>query len=129
MARYDKYEPNVGGFRAPLNADWLLADLNKVCAVSLNTTGKLIKGVTGQSGFVGVLCLTKIRPAAAVVDVMTSGEIVELTGLVAGQDYFAVASGEGLFAATGAGGLHKVGWTVEATRLIVRCNVTGEVPA
>lgn len=120
MARYDKYEPLTGGFRAPLNANWLLADLNKVVAVSLNASGKIIKGTAGQSGFVGVVCLTKVLNANDIVDVMQDGEIVELTGLAAGTSYWAVASGEGV-TATQATGLRKVGWTVEATRLIVRC--------
>lgn len=120
MARYDKYEPLSGGFRAALNANWLLADLNKVVAVSLNASGKVVKGTAGQSGFVGVVCLTKVLNAGDIVDVMQDGEIVELTGLVAGTKYWAVASGEGV-TATQATGLRIVGWTVEATRLIVRC--------
>jgi hypothetical protein len=120
MARYDKVEPLSGSFRALLNADWLDADLNKVCPVSLNTTGKVVKGTAGQTGFVGVLCLTKKRYAGDVVDVMQDGEIVELTGLVAGDEYWALADGSGV-TATQATGLSKVGWTVEASRLIVRC--------
>jgi hypothetical protein len=139
VARFDKYEPLTGGFRAALNANWPTADLNKIVGVSLNTSGKLIKGTAGQSGFVGVVCLngflqpngsyTGMRYANDIVDVMQDGEIVELTGLIAGQDYYMPTNGDGVFAATGAGGLAKVGWTVEATRMIVRCNVTGEVPA
>lgn len=124
MARYDKYEPNVGGYRAALNADWLDADLNKVCPVSLNANGRLLKGTGGQSGFAGVLVLTKKRFAGDVVDVMTSGEIVELTGLTAGTNYYALANGDGV-ATTNT--LPKVGHTVEATRLVVRCNLTGDV--
>lgn len=120
MARYDKYEPLTGGFRAPLNANWLSADLNKIVAVSLNASGKIVKGTAGQSGFVGVVCLTKVLNASDIVDVMQDGEIVEVTGLVAGTSYWAVATGEGV-TATQATGLRKVGWTVEATRLIVRC--------
>lgn len=123
MARYDKYEPNVGGFRAPLNGDWLEADLNKVVPVSLNASGKVVKGTAGQSGFVGVVCLQKVRYANEVVDVMTSGEIVELTGLAAGTQYYAPATGEGVnTTATNP----KVGHTVEATRLVVRCDLTGD---
>lgn len=114
----------TGGFRAKLNANWLLADLNKVVAVSLNASGKVVKGTAGQSGFVGVVCLTKVLNADDVVDVMQDGEIVELTGLAAGTSYYAVASGEGVNTTNT---LPKVGWTVEATRLVVRCNVTGDV--
>lgn len=100
----------------------MVADLNKVVAVSLNASGKVVKGTAGQSGFIGVVCLTKILKANDVVDVMQDGEIVELTGLAAGTQYWAVASGEGV-TATQASGLRKVGFTVEATRLIVRCQV------
>jgi len=124
MARYDKYEPISGGFRAKLNANWLQADLNKVVAVSLNASGKVVKGTAGQSGFVGVVCLTKVLAADDVVDVMQDGEIVELTGLAAGTQYYAVSTGEGVNT-TNTG--PRVGWTVEATRMVVRCNVTGDV--
>jgi hypothetical protein len=124
MARIDKYEPLTGGFRAKLNAAWLLADLNKVCPVSLNASGKVIKGTAGQSGFVGVLLLTQILNADDVVDVMQDGEVVELTGLAAGTQYYAPVNGDGVNTTNT---LPKVGWTVEATRMVVRCNVTGDV--
>lgn len=124
MARYDKYEPLTGGFRAALNADWLDADLNKVVGVSVNTTGKVIKGTAGQTGFVGVVCLTKKRYAGDIVDVMQDGEIVELTGLAAGTQYYMPSTGDGVNTTNTN---PRVGWTVEATRMIVRCNVTGDV--
>lgn len=125
MARYDKYEPLTGGFRAALNADWLLADVNKIVGVSLNASGKLVKGTAGQSGFVGVVCLTQQRFASDIVDVMQDGEIVELTGLAAGTSYYMPASGDGVLSTPNT--TAKVGWTVEATRMIVRCNITGDV--
>lgn len=128
MARYDKYEPLSGGHRAPLNADWLTADLNKVVPVSLNTSGKVIKGTGGQSGFIGVVCLTRALKANEIVDVMQDGEIVELTGLIAGQKYYAAADGNSLVPASGTiTGLRLVGWTVEATRMVVRAQVAGNV--
>lgn len=123
MARYDKYNPINGGFRAPLNADWLDADLHKVCPVSLNASGKVVKGTAGQSGFVGVLVLNKKRFANDVVDVMQTGEIVEMTALAAGTQYYAPANGDGVNTTAT---LPKVGFTVEATRLIVRCDLTGD---
>lgn len=125
MARYDKVEPLSGSFRALLNADWLDADLNKVVGVSLNASGKVIKGTAGQSGFVGVVCLTMKRFAGDVVDVMQDGEIVELTGLTAGTAYYMPVSGDGVLNTPNT--TAKVGWTVEATRMVVRCNVTGDV--
>ena len=132
MARYDKYEPLSGGFRAPLNPDWSTSDFNKVVPVSLNTSGKIIKGTGGQSGLVGVVCIPGsqvgsgsvwrgMRFANDIVDVMQDGEIVELTGLIAGQRYFAGADGNSLVPASGTiTGLQMVGWTVEAPRMIVR---------
>lgn len=106
--------------------------------VSLNTTGKVVKGTGGQTGFIGVVCLTGRavdvvgvatgtnfvgnKKAGDIVDVMQDGEIVELTGLIAGQRYFAAADGNSLVPASGTiTGLQMVGWTVEATRMIVRC--------
>lgn len=130
MARFDKVEPLSGSFRAPLNADWSSADLNKIVPVSLNTSGKIIKGTSGQSGLIGIVCITGTlvnsiyignKFANDIVDVMQDGEVVELTGLIAGQRYFAAADGNSLVAASGTiTGLQMVGWTVEATRMIVR---------
>jgi hypothetical protein len=97
-------------------------------AVSLNASGKIVKGTAGQSGFIGVVMLTKVRFANEVVDVMQDGEVVELTGLIAGQKYFAAADGNSLIPASGTiTGLRLVGWTVEATRMVVRCQVAGNV--
>ena len=121
MARYDKYVPDISGTRAVLNADWLDADLGKVVPVSLNTTGKVVKGTAGQSGFVGVVCLTKKRYAGDVVDIMQYGDIVELTGAVAGQRYYALADGSGISTVVLLN--HFVGFTVEADRLVVRCGL------
>lgn len=135
--RYDKYDPISGGFRAILNADLTFsggAIGPKV--VSLNTTGKVVIGTAGQTGFVGVLVknvplspnLGNIagvqQPTVAVggmagdvVDIMTAGEIVDIPGLAAGTKYYAKSDGT-LSAVATDGAL--VGWTVEATRLIVR---------
>lgn len=102
--------------------DWLVADLRKVVPVSLNASGQVVKGTGGQSGFIGVVVLTKVVTAGDIVDVMQDGEIVEMTGLAAGTKYYAVATGEGVNT-TATNPL--VGWTVEAGRLIVRCKITG----
>lgn len=125
MARYDKYEPTAGGHRAPLAADWLLADLNKVVGVGLNASGQVVKGA-GNTGVIGALVLTKIVKAGKVVDIMQNGEIVEMNvnhaGIVAGTNYYFDAAGALTVtppAATVAG--VRAGWTAEATRLIVRC--------
>lgn len=88
MARYDKYDPKAGGFRAALAADWLAADVEKIYGVGLDTSGRVVKG-PGNTGIVGVLVLTKARKAGEIVDVMTSGEIVEFgeSSGVAGTDW------------------------------------------
>ena len=141
-ARYDKYDPINGGFRAPLAADLTFdaAGHYGPKVVSLNASGQVVEGTAGQSGGVGVLIknvplfpnLGNIPGAvnAAVpiggkagnyVDVMTDGEIVGVPGLVAGQTYYAAANGT-LTATAPTAGTHgwKVGHTVEADHLIVR---------
>lgn len=115
MARFDKYDPISGGFRAPLAADWPSADLEEVIPVGLDANGRVVKGA-GNTGVKGVVCLTKLRYAGDVVDVMTDGEIVEATGLTAGTNYFGSAAG----GVTTTNTDKALGATVEATRLVVR---------
>lgn len=141
-ARYDKYEPIAGGFRAPLAADLTFdaAGHYGPKVVSLNASGQVVEGTAGQSGGVGVLiknvplypslgnipgAVNSAVPiggkAGNVVDVMTHGEITGVTGLVAGQTYYAAANGTLTATPPGAGVKGwKVGHTVEADRLIVR---------
>lgn len=115
MARYDKYDPISGGFRALLKADLAAKDVNKAFGVGLDADGLVVKG-KGHSGVIGVLVLTKARKAGEVVDVMTSGEIVEFDG-AAGTAYFA-ADADG--AISGTSSANAVGHTVEKSRLVVR---------
>jgi hypothetical protein len=120
-ARYDKYDPISGGFRAPLNADWLDADVGIPFGVGLNASGKVVKGA-GTTGIRGVLVVDKIgKKANDIVDVMTAGEIVDVTSptLIAGENYGGV-NASGVIGAAGAGAGGEVGFTVEATRLVVR---------
>lgn len=152
MARYDKYNPISGGFRAPLAAN-LTLDTNGEFgpkAVSLNTSGRVVVGTAGSSGLIGIVVKNGARQpwtattagpkgtvnaataigcmAGDIVDVMTGGEIVDLqtvgqnasngiTGLAAGQPIYCTAAGDLTNVATGN---TKIGWTVEANRLIVR---------
>lgn len=123
MARYDKYEPLSGGFRAPLAADWLLADLNKVIGVGLNASGQVVKGA-GNTGVIGAIVLSKVIKAGKIVDVMQDGECVDMDinhTLTAGTKYYFDATGA-LVAGAPAAGVNGVlaGWTVENTRLVVR---------
>lgn len=127
MARYDKYDPYDGGFRAPLAADWLAADLEKVVGVGLDANGRIVKGA-GNTGIRGVIVLTKAHKAKQPVDVMTDGEIVDFTHVgrptaafaaaVAGTNFYVDAT-TGAVTATAAGGKF-VGHTVEKERLVVR---------
>lgn len=121
MARIDKYEPLAGGTRAPLAAAWPAGDLSKVVGCGLDANGKVVRGAAGNSGFVGVVVLTQVKNAGDVVDIMTDGEIVEMTGLAAGTTYYLDAAGA-LTAVAPAAGVNavRVGQTVEATRLVVR---------
>lgn len=147
-ARYDKYEPIAGGFRAPLAADLTFDAAGHFGprVVSLNASGQVVVGTAGQSGGVGVLIknvpmypslgnipgqINSAVPiggkAGNIVDVMTNGEIVGATGLNAGTTYYAAADGTLTATAPAAGTAGwKVGHTVEADRLVVRFQrVTG----
>lgn len=128
MARYDKYDPISGGFRAKLAADWAKADEGIPFAVSLDGNGRVVKGTAGQSGLAGVLVVdrtglagstVKAKLAGDVVDVMTAGEIVEVTSpvLAAGTAIFTNAAGA---LSAGVSTNLAVGHTVEADRLVVR---------
>jgi hypothetical protein len=115
--RYDKYEPKGGGFRAPLAAN-LAASATPV-AVGLNSSGQVVAGA-GNTGIVGVLILTLDKKAGQPVDIMTHGECVEMAGLTAGTKVTALTT-TGALGTAAADATHiTIGWTVEATRLIVR---------
>jgi len=135
LARFDKYDPYSGGFRAALAADFGTlangADLGKIWAVALNSSGKVIKAVASLDT-VGLMILTMEKYAGEVVDIMTHGEIVDILqttpwdnlGLqtVAGVDIFAVAGGGLNQTATAQ---KKVGFLVEPSRLVVRVATAG----
>lgn len=126
--RYDKYDPVSGGFRAPLAAAVVLADAGKPFGVGLNTSGQVVRGA-GNTGIVGVLIVTRAMAAGEIVDVMTHGECVEgtlsdgTTALTAGTAYYGVPA-DGTLSATATAN-KKLGHTVEATRLVVRCGGSG----
>lgn len=121
MANYDKYEPKVGGFRAPLAANWDKADLNTVVGVGLDSKGAVVKGA-GQTGLVGVIVLTEEIKSRQIVDVMTGGEIVAFGG-TAGTVYYADPA-TGVVNATAGAGKYRVGHTVRPDRLVVRFDTT-----
>lgn len=136
MSRYDKYNPISGGFRAPLNAAWTatsgpssVTDLFRVMGVSLNASGKLIKAASALAAC-GIVIAHGAKAANEVVDVMTSGEVVELDALdiqagtapTAGTPYYLDLTAGRLTATAPGAGVNalRVGFTVEATRLVVR---------
>lgn len=136
MARYDKYDPISGGFRARLAADFTtVANFGKVYAVSLNASGLVTVGIAmpASIGCVGVMVLTEARFANDVVDIMTNGEIVDLSSAtpfdnfnnagvagaaVAGKKYFG-RTADGLIDDVATAN-YAIGYTVESTRLVVR---------
>jgi hypothetical protein len=147
MARYDKYEPLAGGFRALLGADLTLVNggVGPVL-VSLNASGGVILGSAGQSGPVGIMVKNVAKGpvgpwgtslqggtpnqdapigarAGDAVDVMTNGEIVDLDPAVflAGSKVYAATNGT--LSLTGGAGKFLIGHTVKAGRLIVRWTV------
>lgn len=135
---YDKYDPISGGFRAKLAAD-LTFDAegsSGVKGVSLDTNGRVVIGTGGQSGLVGVMVKNvPLYPnlgsvaggvnaaipvggkAGQTVDIMTSGEIMDVPGLIAGNEVYVTPAGALTTVATAN---FRVGFTVEANRLIVR---------
>jgi hypothetical protein len=139
---YDKYEPISGGFRGLLAADLTFSASGSFGpkGVSLDVNGKVVVGGAGNSGYVGVMVknvplypnLGNVAGAVNInvpvggkagqpVDIMTDGEIVGVTGLVAGTTYFLDATGNITATGPGAGvNGYRVGHTVEATRLVVR---------
>jgi hypothetical protein len=133
MARYDKYEPKAGGFRAPLAADLeatTAQGTGNPLGVGLDVNGRVVPGA-GQSGIVGVLVTTKNMKAGDIVDVMTAGEVVEMAAVAAGTMATALTT-TGVIDDVATDATHlPVGFTVEATRLIVRVGntVTVEVEA
>jgi hypothetical protein len=126
LARIDKYDFNAGGFRAPLAADQVKTNGNVGGAtgplgVGLNASGQVVLG-QGNTGIVGVLVLTEDKKAGDIVDVMTAGEITDITG-TAGTTYTANTTTGVVSTAAASATQIRVGHTVEAGRLIVRARV------
>lgn len=126
MARFDKYNPVSGGFRARLGFAPVASEVGDVIAVDLNASGQVIKAVTAADAE-GVICLSSLLAQGDVVDVMTDGEIVDIgandnvTGAAAGTPAFAAAGGGVGVTAPGAGvNGTRIGTFVEAWRLVVR---------
>jgi len=131
LSRWDKLEPHVGQFRAPLAAAYtgLVANLEfgKLIAVSLDANGRVVLGTAGATGFKGCVIIHEARPARYPVDVVQLGEVVEFTlsngnAAATGTNYTTNADGTYGTTAPGASNF-KIGFTIEATRLVLRCAV------
>lgn len=139
MSRFDKYDPRDGGFRAPLNAALTatsgpsgVTDLGRILVVGLNGSGRVIKATSAITA-VGVIIANGPMAAGDITDVMTDGEIVELAAAdlqsgspAAGTHYIFDSTASRLAAiGTPAAGTNvfRVGWTVEAGRLVVRARM------
>jgi hypothetical protein len=118
VARIDKYDPVDGGFRAPLAADYTGAAAP--IGVGLDSNGRVVPGVSVAAvGIVGVLCKPDNAKAGEIVDIMTDGELVEFAG-AAGTAYTANTTTGVISNAAASATQIRVGFTVEATRLVVR---------
>lgn len=116
MARIDKYEPNVGGFRAPLGFAPATADVGRITPVQINAVGAVIKSAAALCA--AVICMDELLAEGDAVDCMTSGEIVDVVpALVSGSVYYAAAGGTyGTVATTAT----PIGQAIETWRLVVR---------
>lgn len=124
MSRYDKYDPFDGGFRAKLNAALTSADVGKIRAVSLNSSGRVVIGGAGLVDIRGLICPTEPMDAGAPIDVMTDGEIANATetaGTAFTAGVLVYAHIDGTVDDTAASG-KPVGFTVELDRVIARCS-------
>lgn len=125
MARFDKYNPVSGGFRARLGFAPVAGEVGDVINVQINGSGEAVKGTATLCD--GVICLSSLLNQGDVVDVMTAGEIVDIdansavTGFAKGALAYAAAAGAVGVTAPGAGinGV-KIGRFIEAWRLVVR---------
>lgn len=117
--RFDKYDPFSGGFRAPLAANTAKTSAGNPIAVGLDVNGRVVPGA-GNTGIMGVVALTQDKVAGDIIDVMHTGECVEMVALSAGT-LITADDVTGVLAATAPGaGRKRIGFTVEATRLVVR---------
>lgn len=126
MARFDKVDPIAGSFRAKLGFQPVAAEVGDVIGVNLSGTGTVIKSVASADAE-GVIVLSSLLNQGDTVDVMTHGEVVDvtdndnITGRAAGATVFAAATGALGVTAPGAGvNGTRIGRFVENWRLIVR---------
>jgi hypothetical protein len=123
MPRYDKYEPYSGGFRAALAAAVSSANGFVAYGVGLDTNGRIVLGA-GNTGILGVMITHGAKAIGDFVDVMTSGEVVDATGLTAGTKLTANTTTGAITNGATSTTQVPIGATVEATRIVVRVAVS-----
>lgn len=115
MARYDKYDGMVGGFRAPLAAAITNpAQIGVPLAMGIDANGRAVIG-SGASGVRAVYVADQAKAAGDIADLMTAGEIVDLdeAAFDPGVKYLGQASG----AVNATAGGVEVGVTVRDTSI------------
>lgn len=126
MARFDKYDPVSGGFRVALGWAPVASEVGDIIPVTVNGSGVAIKTTAATDICEGVVCMSSLLNQGDKVDVMTDGEIVDVTANdgVTGAATGAVAyAGAGVVNVTAPGaGVNgtKIGRFIEAWRLVVR---------
>jgi hypothetical protein len=122
MARFDKYDPTSGGFRAKLGFAPAANQVGVPLGVVIDGNGRVqLTGADGSTAK-GVICMDRQLAQLDTVDVMTDGEIVDVTtAQVASAAAGATVKIIGAGAVTaGAGTGIVAGWFIEAWRLVVR---------
>lgn len=125
-ARIDKTESSVGVVRGTLNADIANTEWNRLRAVGINSSGKVVLGA-GQSGIVGIAIFdrTKYR-AGSRVDIFKLGEAIltndstENSILLAGTRYTANTTTGVVSSAAATGTQISIGYTIEADRFVIQ---------
>lgn len=120
MARVDKTQSAIGVVRGVLAADISSANFDHVIGVGLDSAGKIVVG-GGNSGIVGVMVpSTTAYKAGDPADIFVLADIVDVTdpALPAGTKIYANTT-TGVIGTSGTGASY-IGFTVEATRLIIR---------
>lgn len=110
MARYDKYDPISGGFRAPLavavtatSGPGATNAIGVPLGVGLNGSGAVVLGA-GATGVLAVCVFDQAKVIGDIADCMTAGEIVDLDEAVfdPGVIYYGASTGAVNTTATGA---------------------------
>jgi hypothetical protein len=135
MARFDKYGPLSGGFRGKLKVALPVAtalDKERIFGVSIEAATGLVVLGGAVANVRGIINVRESKAAGDVVDVMTSGEIIDAfflndgtTATVLGSIYYIDAATGAITASAAAGANKQFGFRVVDTpdkgRIIVRC--------